>query len=84
MWLEELKIAIVEKNIKKLSELMDNLPQLENKKDIDSALCLVQEATSLVQGLKDSTEASMKQMKKNILFLNSTQAPSANKFDIKS
>jgi len=84
MWLNQLKIAIIEKNVDKLSELMDNLPQLQKQDEIQQAIYLIKEATSLVQGLKDSTGASMAQMKKNINFLNSTQALRSNKFDIKS
>jgi hypothetical protein len=84
MWLNQLKIAIIEKNTDKLSELMNNLPKLEKQEEIAQAIYLIKEATFLVQELKDSTAASMTQMKKNIVFLNSTQAPRANKFDIKS
>lgn len=83
MWLKELKIAIIEKNTNKLNELMDNAPSLQDEEEIQQALYLLKEATSLVQGLKDSTAASMVQMKKHIDFLKSAQAPSANKFDIK-
>ena len=84
MWIKQLKIAIIEKNTDKLNELMENLPQLEKSEDIEQAVYLLKEATSLVQGLKDETQASMIQMKKNRNFLNATQAPRANKFDIKS
>lgn len=84
MWLHELKIAIVEKDINKLNLLLDNIPQLEKPEETDSALCLLEEASTIVLDLKESTAASMAQMKKNINFLKSTQAPSANKFDIKS
>jgi len=83
MWLTKLKIAIVEKNIEKLDQLMDDIPELETQKEIDEAIHLLREATSLVEGLKDKTSASMKQMKKNINFLKSTQAPRINKLDIK-
>ena len=84
MWLHELKIAIVEKDINKLNLLLDDIPQLEKPEETDSALCLLEEASTIVLDLKESTAASMAQMKKNINFLESTQAPSANKFDIKS
>ena len=84
MWLKELKIAIVEKNIDKLNELMENLPQLEKKEELDQAVCLLKEATTLVQGFKDDTQSSMIQMKKNIKFLKSTQENATSKFDIKS
>ena len=84
MWLNELKIAIIEKNTDKLNKLMDNLPQLSEKKDIETALFLLMEATKLVEGLRDNTSASMIQMQKNINFLKSTQAPLTSSLDINS
>ena len=82
VWLNQLKIAIVEQDIPQLESLMDDLPALQKKEDIDSALCLLQEAITLVSNLRDNTRASMMQMKKNIDFLNATQANKTSKFDI--
>ncbi|QSZ40749.1 hypothetical protein GJV85_00975 [Sulfurimonas aquatica] len=84
MWLNQLKIAIIEKNTDNLNRLLDNLPQLKDKKEIEEALFLLQAATDLVQGLKSETQASMIQMKKNITFLKATQEKPTSKFDIKS
>jgi hypothetical protein len=84
MWLNELKIAIIEKNIKKMNVLMSDLPTLSSQEDLDSAVHLLEAATALVTGLRDDTEASMKQMQKNINFLKSTQAPLTSKLDINS
>jgi len=84
MWLNQLKIAIIEKNIDKINHLMANLPQLDNLADAEQALALTNEAEKLVLNLKDDTAISMKQMKKNIDFLKSTQAPRSAKLDIKS
>ena len=85
MWLKQLKIAIIEKNTNKLNELMDSLPQLENTEEIEEALYLIKEASELVYTLKDETSVSMRQMKKNIDFLNSTQTSTQkNTLDITS
>ncbi len=84
MWLNNLKIAIIEQDLDKLNNLMENLPALSEKKDITEAIYLLKEATSLVQGLKDKTESSMIQMQKNIRFLNSAVANKTAKFDITS
>ena len=83
MWLKQLKIAVVERNIDKINELMDDIPQLEKKEEIESAIYLLKEATNLVQGLKDKTKKSMIQMKKNIAFLRATEAPKTSKLDIR-
>jgi recombinational DNA repair protein RecR len=84
MWTKQLTIAIVEKDLNKLSELMKNLPQLDKKEEIESAIHLIREAKALVQTLKDATEASMVQMKKSITFLKSTQEKIPPRFDVKS
>jgi hypothetical protein len=83
MWINKLKIALIEKNTNNIDKLMDEIPQLESLQEIEEALHLIEEAKSLVEGLKDETSASMKQMKKNINFLKSTQAPLKNKLDMK-
>ena len=84
MWLTNLKIAIVEKNTDRLNELMDEIPQLEKKEEIDQAIYLIKEATELVQSFQNETSSSMKQMKKNINFLKSTEHRTSNRLDIKS
>jgi len=84
MWLNQLKIAIVEKNIDKINELMDDIPQLKKQEEIENAIYLLKEATTLVEDLKDKTKNSMAQMKKNITFLRATEAPRTSKLDIKS
>ena len=84
MWLTKIKIAIVEKNSEKINLLLDEVPQFENKHDMEEAMYLLREAAELVYTLKDGTEQSMKQIKKNMNFLKSTQAPTANKLDLKS
>lgn len=84
MWLKEFTIAIVEKNINKINELMDNLPELSDKKELDQAVTLLKEAEKLIQGLRDETKASMIQMKKNIKFLEATQEKATPRLDIKS
>ena len=61
MWLTSLKIAIVEKNIEKFSKLMADIPQLQTQSEMEEALFLIREASSLVNTLKDETSASMKQ-----------------------
>ena len=84
MWLTNLKIAIVEKNTDRLNELVEDIPQLEKKEDINQAIYLLKEATELVLSLQNETSTSMKQMKKNINFLKSTEHKTSNRLDIKS
>ncbi len=84
MWLKQLKIAVVQKDVDKIEKLLNDLPKLDDAKKIEEALYLLDEATKIVQELKDETAASMVQMKKNIDFLNSTEANKTAKFDVTS
>ena len=47
MWLNNLKIAIIEKDTRLLDELLDNLPQLSDPKEIEQAIYLLREASTL-------------------------------------
>jgi len=73
MWLKEFKIALIEKDIGTLTQLMDSVPKLNDAKEIDEALYLLKAATSLVEMLRDETQLSMVQMQKNITFMKATQ-----------
>lgn len=84
MWLTKLKIAIIEKNADALNGLMDDVPQLKDKKEIEEAIYLLKEADRLIHTLKDATSASMKQIKKNLDFLRSNDIPISKKLDIRS
>jgi len=84
MWLTKLKIALVEKNTKKLDELMDEIPKFDNIADVESALYLTLEATKLVEELKGQTSKSMMKIQNNIKYLKSTQHHTSMKLDIKS
>lgn len=85
MWLTNLKIALIEKDTKKIDSLLQDIPQLHNLQEIEQAIYLLKEATILVQSLKDETNFSMQKIKKNISFLNTTKhKPSSRRLDIKS
>ena len=83
-WLTSLKIAIVEKDIDKLSKLMDNVPQVETREEMEEALYLIKNATELVYTLKEKTAFSIKQIKQNLKFINSTKEDSRGTLNIKS
>ncbi len=84
MWLNSLKIAIIEKNTDSLQKLLNDIPKYEDKESQEQALYLLREALELLHTLKDQTAADMMKIKKNIAFLNSTESVSSNKFDITS
>jgi hypothetical protein len=84
MWLNKLKVAIVQKDIDLLDSLLDDLPNLSDPKEIESAIYLLREASEILHTLKDETALSMIQIKKNIDFLRSMESDSASKFDVMS
>jgi len=84
IWIKQLKIAIVEKDIQKFDILMDNIPEFTKIEDIFQALFLLREANDLVTGLKDETGLAMQKMKKHIDFLKSIGTPVSRKLDIRS
>lgn len=75
MWLNRLKIAIIEKNTDEIDKLLDEVPEFSNKKAMQEAMYLMREASELLYSLKDETGEILSQIKKNIDFLNSTQTP---------
>ncbi|MBA3026548.1 MAG: hypothetical protein FP820_09075 [Sulfurimonas sp.] len=84
MWNKALQIAIVEKNADKIKELLDTPSNFATLEEVQEARYLLAEASELMHELKDDTARTMKQIKKNIDFLSSTQAKKSNKLDIKS
>lgn len=83
MWLNKVKIAIIEKNTDSLLELVDNIPSFTDLKDIEEAVYLSREALELLHTLKDETNLNMSKIKKNLSFLKSTDQKAPAKLDIK-
>ena len=84
MWIQEFKIALIEQDIQKLATLIDADLQFDSIEEIEEAMYMIKEARKLLSKLKNETAISMQQLKKNRDFLNATQPPVVNKFDITS
>ena len=84
MWINNLKIAIVEKNTDNIDKLLDSIPEFKDLKEAESVMYLLKEALELLHTLKDETAESMMKIKKNLNFINSTQHTNTNSLDIKS
>ncbi len=84
MWLNQLKIAVSQKDIELLDSLLSDIPNLTDKEELDSAIVLLAQAKDIVQELQNETAASMKQIKKNLEFLKSTETTQVHRLDIKS
>lgn len=84
MWLEELQIAIIQKDTQRLDELLGVELKFNSTSEIESAVCLLSEASKMLHEMKSETASVMLQLKKNIDFLKSTQERSSNGLDIRS
>ena len=83
MWITKLKISIVEKDTDVLDKLLDEIPKFTDITEAKEAMYLLKEASILIHTLKDETSNSIKQIKKNIDFLRSSEDPKKSKLDIK-
>ncbi|NOQ30733.1 MAG: hypothetical protein GQ570_06390 [Helicobacteraceae bacterium] len=82
MWLNEFKVALLEKDADKLELLLNTMPTFDTLKEMEEALFLSNEALTLVNKLKTATSASIVQIRKSIDFIKSTQQVK-NSLDIK-
>ena len=83
MWLNKFKIAIVQKDTNTLEKLLDEVPKFDNIEDAKKATYLLKEALALLYSLQDETSTAMRQIKKNIDFLNTTVHDSVGSLDIR-
>ena len=82
MWTTKLKIAIVEKDIDSMNKLLDNIPKLDDKQEMQTAIYLLKEASILVESMRDDTKSSMSKIKQNLKFLKSSQVKPSHTLDI--
>jgi hypothetical protein len=82
-WINQLKVAVVQKDVLLLSKLLDDIPTLSDPKEIEMVLYLIEEAKKTVIELREETRLSMIKVKKNIDFLNATAPQKKAKFDIR-
>ncbi|MDD3475260.1 MAG: hypothetical protein PHI38_00175 [Sulfurimonas sp.] len=86
MWLDKLKIAIVQKDTDSISKLLDDISQIKDAKkleELQEASYLLQEASLLLNSLKDETLNFINQTKKSIDFLGSTDMRNSKGLDIR-
>lgn len=84
MWLKELEIAVIEKNIDKIDELLKSQIEFSNINDAKRAQYLLAEASELLHKMKNETSAIMKQLKRNIDFLKVSERKNPSRLDIRS
>lgn len=84
MWINALKIALIEEDTQKIDLLLSDLPILTDPADLQTAIYLLKESSQLLHRLKNDTSISMIQVKKNLDYLKSTTEKKQSKFDVRS
>ncbi len=64
MWLNDLEIAIIERDAEKIGALMDTSPRLTTAKEIEKGQYLLAEAAKVIYELKEETSSVMQKLKK--------------------
>jgi len=85
MWINELKIAFVTKDIQKIDKLIGSLPKFETLKEMEEAYHIMDQVNTLLNSLKNKSLTDMKKIKSNIVFLKSsidTNSKSKFNFDV--
>lgn len=84
MWLQELKIAVIQADVDLINALIKKIPVLKDENEIDEAKTLVNEALSLLVSLQEETKKSMQKIQKNINFLKATEVRPTSSLDVSS
>ena len=83
MWLNDFKIAIVEKDPETIEKLLESMPIFDDNKDMESVAYLLREASILMITLKDETSESLIKLRKTIKFIDSTHSKDSSLFNSK-
>ena len=70
-WLNNLKIAVVDKNIENIGMLITNVPYITNMNEAQEALALINQAISIVEDEKLKTLEIMNKIKQTKAFISS-------------
>jgi hypothetical protein len=81
--MNEFKVALIQKDVKTLDTLILEMPQFETLDEMQEAFYLMNHAKDLLENLKNETAITMKKIKENIRYIESTQqAKTSLKLDI--
>lgn len=83
MWLNNVKLAVINQDFEHLAILLESMPQDTTLEQMQEASYLVQEALKTLHNQKDEVASVLVQLQKNRAFLQSTQNATSD-FDITS
>jgi len=70
-WLNQFKIAIIDKDIQKMDELNSSMPEFETLKQIYEAQAYIQQAIQIIMDKQSELRENMAKIQKTKKFLNS-------------
>ncbi|GEM_PF-2360814 len=83
-WLRAFKVALIEKNVTGMQQLLDAIPEHYELSEYEEAQYLCNEAVTLLHGLKEETADTLRHLEKNLRFLEATQRTKTSLLDITS
>ena len=84
MWLNQFKVALIEEDIDKMSELLDTMPQFETIKELEEAKYLIANAFDDALTQKNKISIILSEIKKKSSFLKSGYDAKSHKLNITS
>lgn len=82
MWLNQLKIAIVQEDVELLSKLLDDVPTSLKETELRQAVNLLNQASVILHKLKGEASIQMQKIKQNIHFIKNSQTDKRSSFNI--
>ena len=83
MWLSKLKTALVLEETDKIAELTENIPSFDSIEEMEEASYLLLQARELMIRNREEAAQTLKQLKKTLDFLKSTQSHPTGSLNIK-
>jgi regulator of replication initiation timing len=68
-WLEDFKIAIIEKNFEKIENLLEEMPEIKSIGDLKTSVALINEAKKLLASEQSRLKENMAKIQKSKKFL---------------
>ncbi len=83
MWINSFKLAVIKKDIEKISNLLDEIPKDLSLEQMQEASAYISEALKLLEDMKFNTSKEIVEVKKKIEFIKSSQKNPNKVLDIK-
>jgi len=71
-WLEDFKIAIIEKDFTNIEKLLEQMPEIKSINDLRTSVALINEAKKLLAQEQNILRENMEKVKKSKQFLSQT------------